>query len=152
MMITLPHSWTSSLFWKGSQRTQTHKLLSTFPIARTLLSESMRHGEVLKKTLKYMVRNLINLICINWSCQILQGCASSPRQLILFGWMAALCYSTPPLNTWFYFRTFTTTWMTLMGGSRSSFCSLLFQMWRIQCLQTCVAWELLEKSVQTHLS
>lgn len=40
-----------------------------------------------------MVGNFIHLISMNWSCQILQGSASSARQLTLFGWMVALFHT-----------------------------------------------------------
>lgn len=38
---------------------------------------------IVKIMLKYTVINLIHLLCMNWSCPILQGSANSPRQLIL---------------------------------------------------------------------
>lgn len=55
----------------------------TLSTANTMLAESMRQWSIVEKMLKYTVRNLIHLLCMNWSCLILQGSANSPRQLIL---------------------------------------------------------------------
>lgn len=145
------------LFWKGSQRPQTHKLLSTLSTASTSWINETWRNIMKKKKLKEMVRNLIHLICMNWSCRILQGSASSPRQLILFGGMASLCYYTPSFSICFYFITFQTIWNTLMGGSISSLLQsdvldVKEDIPNLRGLGAAISCGGLEKSVWTHLS